>query len=225
MKLSIEQQIYIEDFINKEKIKYYEVFIEILDHMVLRVEEILENNPKIDFKTAVDKAKYENFYNGGFTAIEKEREAILNKHYNKDLLLQLKNYFKAPRIVLSTAIFAVCYVLTQFIEEKSRLPLLVLIFLAGFVLIDMLYNLYKYNKIEKFKVLKMNVFSYYSSITGFGYNLYVFFFNIFQVEVDFKILLHKLLFSIIATLTILTFLIYINLRNKTLQTIKQYQLV
>ena len=47
MKLTKEQITYIENYIKSFDIKYYEVYMEILDHMILSVEAILEENKEI----------------------------------------------------------------------------------------------------------------------------------------------------------------------------------
>ena len=47
MKLTAEQITYIENYIKSFDIKYYEVYMEILDHMILSVEAILEENKEI----------------------------------------------------------------------------------------------------------------------------------------------------------------------------------
>ena len=50
MKLTAEQITYIENYIKSFDIKYYEVYMEILDHIILSVEEILEENKEISFE-------------------------------------------------------------------------------------------------------------------------------------------------------------------------------
>ena len=59
MKLTEEQITYIENYIKSFDIKYYEVYMEILDHMILSVEAILEENKEIVFEDAVLRAKME----------------------------------------------------------------------------------------------------------------------------------------------------------------------
>ena len=57
MQLNNNHITYIENYIKGFDIKYYEVYMEILDHMILSVEEILEENKEISFEDAVVRAK------------------------------------------------------------------------------------------------------------------------------------------------------------------------
>ncbi len=66
MKLTEKQITYIENYIKSFDIKYYEVYMEILDHMILSVEDLLDNNKEVTFEEAVVKAKVEGFGKKGF---------------------------------------------------------------------------------------------------------------------------------------------------------------
>jgi hypothetical protein len=79
MKLSTEQISYIENYIASFDIKYYEIYMEILDHIILNVEAILEEDKTISFENAVVKSKVEGFGKMSFNEIVEDRLQIMNK--------------------------------------------------------------------------------------------------------------------------------------------------
>ena len=83
MKLTAKQISYIENYIKSFDIKYYEVYMEILDHMILSVEAILEENNEISFEDAVLKAKVEGFGKKGFNGMMNEKQKDLSKQMER----------------------------------------------------------------------------------------------------------------------------------------------
>ena len=85
MKLTEEQITYIENYIKSFDIKYYEVYMEILDHMILSVEAILEENKEITFEDAVLKAKVDGFGKKGFRGMMDEKLKLAQNRQTFDL--------------------------------------------------------------------------------------------------------------------------------------------
>jgi hypothetical protein len=53
MKLTHSQIQYIHDFVKRKYVDYYDVQIELVDHIATAMEEKIELNPKLDFYTAL----------------------------------------------------------------------------------------------------------------------------------------------------------------------------
>ena len=99
MKLTEEQITYIENYIKSFDIKYYEVYMEILDHMILSVEAILEENKEITFEDAVLKAKVDGFGKKGFRGMMDEKLKLAQNQARKQNNKMIKEYFTFPKIV------------------------------------------------------------------------------------------------------------------------------
>ena len=110
MKLSKEQITYIENYIKQKDINYYEIYMEILDQMILSVEELLEKNPSTNFEEAVLIAKVEGFGIKGFRGLLREKLKLAQKQARKDNLKRIKEHFTFPKVFLTLSVF-VCYYL------------------------------------------------------------------------------------------------------------------
>ena len=102
MKLTEEQITYIENYIKSFDIKYYEVYMKILDHMILSVEAILEENKdKLDDPAVIAKlleqvAQKDNIVLGVFSLGKVQLEGdLLIEDTPIDLLYLLVGY-KVP---------------------------------------------------------------------------------------------------------------------------------
>jgi hypothetical protein len=84
MKLTKEQTSHIETYIASFDIKYYEIYMEILDHLILGVEAILEEDKTISFENAVVKAKVEGFGRVSFNVMMEEKVKLAHKKNAKN---------------------------------------------------------------------------------------------------------------------------------------------
>ena len=153
MKLNDQQIAYIENYIKRFDIKYYEIYMEILDHMILSVVAILEKDKEIVFEDAVIQAKVEGFGKKGFRGIMDERVQILNKIYKKKYWILIKDYFKFPQIVLTIIIFTLFFVGTNLFKTNPRIILFPVFIIVFYVLIDWLRVIYKFGKKKKLKLI------------------------------------------------------------------------
>ena len=78
MKLTTEQINYIENYIQSFDIKWYEIQVELTDHMISIMEEIWEQDPELTFHQVKHQAE-QRFGRGYFKSIVAERKTILQK--------------------------------------------------------------------------------------------------------------------------------------------------
>jgi hypothetical protein len=71
MKLTTEQIEYISNYVNSFDIKWYELQVELTDHMVNSMEEIWEKDPELTFHQVKQYAE-NSFGRNGFKAIERK---------------------------------------------------------------------------------------------------------------------------------------------------------
>lgn len=219
MKLNKEQITYIENYIKSFDIKYYEVYMEILDHMVLSVEAILEENKEISFEDAVVKAKNEGFGKKGFKGMMDEKLKLAQKQATKQNHKMIKEYFTFPKIVLTLFIFICYFLFLECFEDPRKAYVFSTGFLVFIGLFKYFHNL-KYHKIGKLFVLK-------TQILNIGFSL---FFGIFQLSIsilvlgketlDFNHILMRLFMTSVFTFSLISLLVYIEIRKKTIEEIK-----
>lgn len=93
MKLTEEQITYIENYIKRNGVVYYEVYLEVLDHMILKVEDIMHAED-ISFGSAFHKVKEQAFSKSELKKIQKEMVTTFNKvnfrNFKNHLLRQTK---------------------------------------------------------------------------------------------------------------------------------------
>jgi len=113
--LSKEQILYIDDYLKHHKVKYWDIRIELLDHIVSSVEEKIDkgisfddamtgvhqnfgNSMKMLWNTGVE---YSIFANGdGYKDLIQVKREQINKKYRNLYFKEIKNFFKSFRNVL-----------------------------------------------------------------------------------------------------------------------------
>lgn len=221
MKLSVEQINEVEHYLAKFEIKYFEVYAEVLDHIILSVEEILSKED-ISLQEAIIKAKEQDFGKFGFKSMIQQRTDELNKNCRKHYNAMIKSYFKMPEIVLTLLLFTSFYTVISLFQKPIRVALVLLISLSILVLIDWIRQR-KLFKINNKKVLKMESLSYYSN----GVFLWMYFSNVLvglgKETIDQYEFAFKITYSILFTMCFLSFLIFMQIRKKVVEETKQLQ--
>ena len=219
MKLNSEQITYIENYINKNDIKYYELYMEILDHMILSVEAILEKDKEISFKDAVVEAKVEGFGKKGFRGMMIEKQKLAQKQASKDNFKRIKEYFTFPKIVLTISIFVIYYWFLSFFENPAK-PNMIAVLLIGFTAIFQIAYSWKYRKINKLQVLKTQTLNSLYFGAFLGTQITQVYTNLGKESIDFNHILMRLFITLVFTFSLISLLVYVEIRKKTLEELK-----
>ncbi|MEO9147636.1 MAG: hypothetical protein ABI237_18970 [Ginsengibacter sp.] len=100
-------------FCEKHFVKYYDVQVELVDHLANAVELEMQNEPKLSFEKAVEKV-HRSFGVRGFAPLVAEKQAAAEKH-NKKLFWQLfKDHFGWPKILFFFVLLIILYTLFSF---------------------------------------------------------------------------------------------------------------
>ena len=222
MKLTQEQTDYIFNYVASFDIKWYELQVEITDHMVSSMEEIWEKDPELTFHQVKHYAENE-FGRNGFKAIEEERTQILRKEFRKAQWKMVVEYLKFPKIIGSILFVFIIYKVTFYFNEPIKLVGKSFAFLA-ILAIPALYSYFRNTKIQGKRFLELNInHGTYTGIFGIMYWI-LFLLNFLKGSIQqYPILI--LPFCLCWVLGILFLITGIHLQNKTLENIKkQYQL-
>lgn len=113
-KLTQEQIDQLFTFTKKHYVEFYDVQVELVDHLANAIEAQWEVNPNISFDEALQ-AEFKKFGIFGFTGLVEQKQNELHKYYNKMLWTEVKKFFTIPKILLTILLF----LLVHFILEKS----------------------------------------------------------------------------------------------------------
>ena len=219
MKLTTEQINYIENYIKSFNIKYYEVYMEILDHIILSVEEILEENAAITFEDAVLKAKIEGFGKDGFRGMMDEKLKSAQKQARKQNNKMIKEYFTFPKIVMTLTVFIGYFLFLQFFDDPRKAHAIIATVLIFFGLSQYLY-FKKFQKIKSFYILKTHLLNFASMLLFPIYQLSNTILIYGKDSIDFNHFLIRLFMTTVFTFLLISLLVYIEIRKKTIEELK-----
>ena len=219
MKLTAKQITYIENYIKSFDIKYYEVYMEILDHMILSVEAILEENNEISFEDAVVKAKNEGFGKKGFKGMMDEKLKLAQKQARKQNNKMIKEYFTFPKVVMTVAVFVGFFLFLMLFDDPRKSY----VFSSATVIFIGLFQYFYFNKFLKIKKL----YILKAQMINVGFSLL---FSVFQSSnsvlvlgketLDFNHILMRLFMTSVFTFSLISLLVYIEIRKQTIEELK-----
>ena len=155
MKLTTEQIEYVSNYVKSFDIKYYELQVELTDHMVISMEEIWEKDPELTFHQVKQYASSKFVGDSSFKSIEEERKRILQKEYNRNQRKMIAEFLKFPKIIGSILLGFLAYQ-GYFLFEEPIKYLLVLFALLWLFAVPGCYQLIKNRKIQGKRFLAIN---------------------------------------------------------------------
>ncbi|SDW12214.1 hypothetical protein [Flavobacterium degerlachei] len=222
MKLTTQQIEYVENYIISKDIKWYELQVELTDHMVTSMEEFWEKDPELTFHQVKYYAE-DKFGRNGFKVIEEERTQILRKEFRRAQLKMIAEYFKFPKIILGILLGFLAFKASFYFDEPVKF-VAILFGLLAVLIIPAFYSFYINRKINGKRFLELNI--NHGTFTGiFGLMYWVMYFlNSFKESVQ----SHPILILALCCLWVVGILFLItgiHLQKKTIENVKrQYQL-
>ena len=104
--LTADQIQTIFDFTEKKYIKYYDVQLELVDHIADKIEALQADDPHLSFDRALHMV-YKSFGIFGFTKVQEEKMVELQRYWMRHLKSYIKSYFQWPKIII-TLILSLC---------------------------------------------------------------------------------------------------------------------
>jgi len=103
-------------FTEKKFVRYYDLQVELVDHLAERIEEKMNKDSAINFDMALQTV-YKDFGIFGFAKIVQEKSEQLRKQNNKRLFAEIKNLFRWPEIISSLALALFIWTLVSNIDK------------------------------------------------------------------------------------------------------------
>lgn len=104
-------------FCKLHDVKYYDVQIELVDHLASAIEKRWENDPDINFEQALDNV-YRKFGIGGFRKVRMEKEKKLRQKYSRLQRKYMHDFFKLPKIILTAVIIFSLFLLFRYSSDN-----------------------------------------------------------------------------------------------------------
>ncbi len=118
MKLNKEQIQQIDRYIAACGIEWIEVRAELVDHFANSLEKKLAINPRLDFMQAIV-AEHKSFSDNGFKKLLKTKKAAVHKQFYRQVFINLKSFFKLPKIIISIAVFYGLVLIMDLVNNKE----------------------------------------------------------------------------------------------------------
>ena len=155
MALNDEQIQALFDFTRKKLVHYYDLQIELVDHLAASIEDEMERDKNLNFENALARV-YQKFGIFGFSKIVQEKEKQLARQHHKLWFKECLSLFHWPQIIASITLFAAIYMLSNSIAmEYLRITFGIT---AVIFLIVNIFTFKKYRKPQK-TLLMMQYYS------------------------------------------------------------------
>ena len=187
--------------------------------MILSVEAILEENKEIVFEDAVLRAKMEGFGKKGFRGMMDEKLRLAQNQARKQNNKMIKEYFTFPKVVMTVAVFVGFFLFLMLFDDPRKSY----VFSSATVIFIGLFQYFYFNKFLKIKKL----YILKAQMINVGFSL---FFSVFQLSnsvlvlgketIDFNHVLMRLFMTFVFTFSLISLLVYIEIRKKTIEEIK-----
>ncbi|WP_167614174.1 hypothetical protein [Maribellus sediminis] len=124
---------------------FYDVQIEIVDHLASIIEEQWKKNPELEFKQA-QKNAISSFGKNNFTKMVRTKEKEVNRKYNLLLWKYLLEFYKWPKILLTFVLTLGVFIVFQTTSQTKS----ILLIYSGIILV--LFTIYLFFIFPKIKI-------------------------------------------------------------------------
>lgn len=97
-------------FTDQHFVDYYDVQLELVDHLANAIEEQWQENSDKDFETALQE-EFKKFGVFGFLEVVEARQAAMQKRYHQLMWKEAKEFLKLPKVVILATAFLVSFTL------------------------------------------------------------------------------------------------------------------
>jgi hypothetical protein len=173
MQLSEEQIQHLFLFTKKKLVHWYDLQVELVDHLASRIEEEMNADAGLEFETALERV-YKEFGIFGFAKIVQEKSAQLQRAAGKMWWQEIRAFFTWPKAILLGLIIASLFQLSRWFDSN----ILMISFLVVYVLASIASYVYLYRTSRlRRKLLLLQVTPTHVSTVVFIYQSYIIFGN------------------------------------------------
>lgn len=127
-------------FCRKHYVQYYDVQVELVDHLSAAIEEKMKENPKLSFEEALDKV-YAGFGVKGFADIVATREQMVSKQCRKQKWKLFFSYFTVPKIAMTLCIYGGMLLIGRWLTQEFQKGIFLSILGLAVFVFEVLYTI------------------------------------------------------------------------------------
>ncbi|MEO7524373.1 MAG: hypothetical protein ABIT58_09780 [Ferruginibacter sp.] len=121
-------------FTEKKYVRYYDLQVELVDHLATRIQEEINANQKLSFEQALEKV-YADFGIFGFAKVVQEKQDQFVRMGQRLLWKEFKALFRWPQITLVALVATIAWQLTLRVSMEILFPVLFIAWIAASVLL------------------------------------------------------------------------------------------
>lgn len=110
-------------FTEKKYVRFYDLQVELVDHLAVSVEELMEQDASLTFESALQKV-YSSFGIFGFAKVVQEKEHAVRKNAERLFWTEIKKFFRWPEITFVAFIAVMAWQLTINVSLDILFPIL-----------------------------------------------------------------------------------------------------
>lgn len=127
-------------FCRRHYVQYYDVQVELVDHLSEAIEEKMKLNPKLSFEQALDSV-YASFGIKGFADIVATREKMVSKQCRKQKWKLFFSYFTVPKVAMTICLYAILLFLGKFLAQDLHRIILLSAIGLGLIIFEIIHSL------------------------------------------------------------------------------------
>lgn len=140
--LTEEQIQRLHGFCEKHYVPYYDLQVELVDHLASAIENRWEQEPELNFEKALYET-YSKFGVAGFSKVKMEKEKELRQKYSRLQRRYIVEFFKLPKIILTFSLGFFLYYLFRYSDNPFKTSL---VFVLAYILFMILFLFVFYPK-------------------------------------------------------------------------------
>lgn len=118
-------------FTKEHFVEYYDVQVELVDHLANAIEYQWKENPHIMFEEALQ-AEFKKFGVFGFTDLVEQKQAKLHSYYYKMIWKELVKFISIPKVLLTVGLYFSLFFLIKSFQPISGMVLAIFILTSFF---------------------------------------------------------------------------------------------
>lgn len=191
---------------------YYDVQIELVDHLASAIEERWIKNPRLTYNEALWKS-FDEFGIYGFSKVRKAKEKGLHRKYFRKHWSYVIDFFKIPKVVFTFALYLIIYTLVRFSTDSFIVSIAFVALMYSYMLV---YRFYIYPRNFKIDIIgeeKFLLLDYLKSrlrtsiqIATLPVNFFIVY-SVVRKHVDFSLLENNIYWELIMSGLVVFFLI------------------
>lgn len=161
-------------FCRRHYVQYYDVQIELVDHLSEAIEEKMKANPKLSFEQALDSV-YAGFGIKGFADIVATRMQMVGEKCRKQKWQLFFSYFTVPKIAMTVCIYAALLLVGKFLTQDYYRGILLSVLGVAIFIFEIIHTIQASKLFKSQKKEMIYTSGRLSGILSSGFFLQIFF--------------------------------------------------